>query len=245
MRARHSDLARRDVASVPPLPQVCQSGTGNCELSSIPASQLSAGALLLAYVVYQIYSVAGTTKDVVSLQITIASAITVIYILLSFWYVEDTLIVTLRRLKRRYSWAEFIFRLVLLAALALMPNFVDSWLPDLLSIRRLVVSDYVVIYLIVIYLLFLLWDGIVYWGAPSSDPQLRDKIRATPKAFFPKDVVGFLLLGVTELLHFWSENVAGLALLVFAIYSAVQIWSVYKEVRARRFPHGLSRAILR
>ncbi len=250
----------------------CKAGAGRCELPTITASQLAAAAILSAYTIARTYSVASAKSDPVAAQLTAASAMTIVYIFLCFWLVEEQLIGDLRALKRLFSWLEFGFRIVLLIAIALMPNFVDAWIPAVLdrfaaepslklvqpagavlapaatpmlspttttssvgtapvanvSVDQLFTpADSIVLFLAFRFVMFLVWDAIVYFGAPDGNQQAR--IRAIPKQFSRTDFIGLTILVAVEILRFISANLASLALLVFIVFSFYLVARVARD----------------
>lgn len=221
--------------------QCCESGTGRCELATIAASQLSTALILLVYVIVRIYEVASAAPDnTLSIQTTTASVVTIVYIFLSFLLVENLKIGDLRLLRPPFAVVEFIFRVTLLVVIALMPTFVEHWLPSFIGYVLTAVgrapdslfgpSDYVVMFLGLLYLMFLLWDAIVYFGAPPRD-EAKKEIRATPREFFGRDVTGLVILSLVEAVRFVSPALASFAIIVFILYSGWLISSVYRDLR--------------
>jgi hypothetical protein len=235
--------------AIPTPPTHCKAGTGQCELPTITASQLSAAGILFAYIITRVYSVAATSEgNPVAVQITTASAGTIIYIFLCFWLVEDQLIAVLRQLRRAYAWAEFCFRVILLASLALLPNFVSTWIPRMMprSVDKHVSgADYIVVFLAILFLMFIIWDGLVYFGAPREDEKAQANVRNIAKAYFRTDVVGLAILIVAEVLRFVNANAAAFVLIAFILFAAWLILAMYRELTGKRFASGLGRAMLR
>lgn len=226
----------------------CDGGVpGRCELGALAASQISTAVILFIYVLVQVGSVVAGEDDPIAVQLTLASAFTILYIFLCFWLVEEKLISQLRELKPFFAFAEFAFRIFLLVLLFLMPNFVGGWIPDLLpdgsngpNSVRIGPAESVVIFLALLYLFFLVWDALIFFGAPTGEK--RDAIQTTSKSFVGTDFLGLLILGSIAGLRFVDENLAAIALLGFIIFSAWLIFRVGREQIGRtRFTRAFVR----
>jgi hypothetical protein len=234
----------------------CRAGTGQCELNTITASQLSATVILSIYLLVSICSAAvAKTADAIAIQTTIASMATVFYIFLCILRIEDQLIIELRTLKRFARRGEFGSRVLLLGALALMPSLVGTWIPHLLSttwipgvigpdwipkaLRNGDAADRIVVYLALLYLVFLCWDGILYFGA-SDEQAHRTAVRKIAVEYFKTDIVGFFILISVEIFRFVDTRIASVILVGFIVLSAVQIYNVYKKWKIR-FRSGFGR----
>jgi hypothetical protein len=232
-------------------PRGCLAGSGRCELSAITASQFSGAVILFIYVVFRVYEVAVIPGDPLGIQVSVASAATIIYIFLCFWLVEDKLIVFLRELRPRFAWYEFSFRVTLLIVIALMPEFIQNWIPEVIAHMSNHVThptdgaDYVVVYLAVLYLMFLMWDALIFFGAPHDDEKKKKEVRNVAKSYYATDLIGFGILFTVEATRFFSTTIESILLIAFILFSARQVVTVWREMWKSHFSNGITRRILR
>ncbi len=152
----------------------CKNGKdGYCELTTITASQLSAGLVFLAYIFMTLSrSLSLNVKNPINghsdyefsirIQIYIAYASSLIYYFIGCWKTEEEMIDKLRELHPlifHTQWWIRIFVLVWIGFYSTLSN--DSRLGD---------NDVMIqiAYLIIVYILFLIWDFFVIIGGKFS-----------------------------------------------------------------------------
>lgn len=207
----------------------CRSATGRCEFSTLPASQLSTAAIILAYVVTRItQAVVEGRTDANGVQLTIVSAITIAYIFLCLLLIEDIHIARLRDLRTVARWAEFGLRVVVLIAISIVPTFINS-IPTLSG--QATPANRIAIFLIILYVFFLSWDAVVYFGAPDAS-SLGPEIRNIALRFLFTDSVGILLLVAAAACYDGNQSsLAALVLFVLIVFTGVfQLGRVLKDL---------------
>lgn len=254
MTRTHMASLRR-VAIQDPRP-ICLAGTGECQLRTITASQLSLALLLSTYVGTQVYFLGRETEaSIVLIQMMLMTLGTLLYVYLSFALVEYQLITLLRALKPTFAWIEFGYRVALPIIIALLPLSLTTWVPAALGswlapIRAPgelfgTAAVHLAGYHALIYLSFLLWDGIVYFGAPA-DPSTRSEIRSIARGFAITDGVGLCILLLFQALRPWNDGASVLILVAFIFFTAWQVSTVGRAVRVAYAERGgFGRGILR
>jgi uncharacterized membrane protein YqjE len=222
----------------------CRSATGRCEFSTLTASQLSTAAIILAYVVTRIaVAVIEGAADTNGIQLTIVSAITIVYIFLCFLLIEDIYIAHLRGLRSAYRWMEFALRVIVLMAISILPTFINA-IPTLSNNAG--PANRIAIFLIVLYLVFLAWDAVVYLGAPRSG-QDRLEIQKIALRFLLTDGIGIgLLIAAAGSYYASKEAVAAMALFILIPFTFwFQIRKAFNDLAKSRFTGGPLRDMLR
>lgn len=232
---------------VPPNHPPCRAGTGRCEFSTITASQLSTAVIILAYVVIRIaVAVLAKNTDENGIQLTIVSAFTIIYIFICLLLIEDVYISTLRDLPAGYRWTEFLLRVAVLMVLSILPTFLDA-IPTLPS--RTTPADRTVDFLIILYVMFLSWDAVVYWGGSAVQKRSPDAASGAHKIarrFSRTDGAGIILLIAAAGSSYASAKVGAVVLIAFILFAFwFQIRKAGKELINSRFNSGFTRDMLR
>jgi hypothetical protein len=93
-------------------------------------------------------------------------------------------------------------------------------------------------------MLFIVWDALVYFG-PSADDAKKTDIRAIAKSYFKTDIIGLAVLAAAEALRFVNTNIEAVVLIVFIVFAAWLIYTLYRELTGKRFTSGLGRTMLR
>lgn len=205
---------------------------GSCEIRTLSASQISSALVLLLTLGVYAYEGAATA-DPQHHDFAFHAALffvgTVAYYFISSWQIEEEYIIHLRSLQGGYAWAEYLVRVCILGLLG-----AASLIFNLLSECSLNGVAAELAFLIIVFLGFMVWDGMVAYGAPNED-----KYGASGLAwrFLKTDFIGALIIliclgsALFELSNLRAFSTT--AALFFVGWLGIYSWPVCKELFGR------------
>lgn len=209
----------------------CKQGIdGACELSTITASQISSATVFIVFLLFNIFSLlptnivdANSAEAIIRWEIFILYFIALVYYFFGSWEAEEGLIDELRQLHPIAFYLQWGLRICILMVFGLYSNII-SIIDDFFGLFHLD-NDRAqflasIIYLAFIFLLFALWDIIVFLGGQKN----------IALQFFKYDIGGAILIGgfaTSYFLHTWIFLIIfTIGLIILAIFLSRLIYQL-------------------
>ena len=207
-------------------------GGERCELLTVSTSQVASALVVLFTLVWFATSAIPNGNDpwlLFSYQALVVLVATIMYYYVGVWVLEEAHFLVLRRLRPHYVWIETVLRLLILVGIGTASSSLGGLHSGVFGLPPLATG---LMLLVVVFLLFLIWDAIVALGDDGSGDQFRLAWR-----FFKTDIagaaVGLLCLGSFA---FRATGIGAFAIIlavVFVIWALAQNGTYFGSLVSR------------